>query len=251
MVHQRPCDGRQAFIGAHAQHQLAVCPWLIESDGFNGQRLPVQRCTLAGQHAHAKPRRHHEAQGVIAGHLDAQFQRHVQLRSAACELCIDGAARVCAHKVIGQRLAHADAAVRGQRVASGGNQDQLVLPVGGKVQFAAIAAGVEDAKVCGVLGDGQRDLRADFFLQMHLHIRVLAQKALQLLWQKLRDGRDVGHHAHMAAHAAAVFAHLACNAVDLAQHTACQIQQGIGRSRGCDAAIAALEQAHLQLGFQL
>ena len=55
----------------------------------------------------------------------------------------------------------------------------------------------------------------------------------------------------MAAHAHAVLTHLAANAVHLAQHIARQIQQGVGRRRGGDAAVAALKQPHLQLCFKL
>ena len=206
---------------------------------------------MARQDAHAQTGGHHQAQRVVAGDLYAQLQRHFQQRCAAVEQAVDGTARMRAHKVIGQRLLHGDVRAVGQRVATGGNQDQLILAVGHVGQIAAVVARVQDAKVCGVLGHGQRNFTADFFQQVDLYFWVLGHKALQLRRQELGDGRDVGHHAHMPAHTAAVFAHVACDAIHLPQHVARQIQQGIGRRRGCNAAVAAFKQAHLQLGFQL
>ncbi len=82
-------------------------------------------------------------------------------------------------------------------------------------------------------------------------MRVLVQEALQLGGQELGDGRDVGHHAHMAAQAAAVLAHLLADAVQVVEHATRHVQQCIGGGRGHAAAVAAREQLHLQLALQL
>ena len=93
-----------------------------------------------------------------------------------------------ADKVISQRLLHAHLGLLGQRVAAGGNQHQLIRAVGDVAQIAAVMPGIQDAKVGRVLRHGQGNFAADFFLQMHLHFRVLGHKALQLGRQELGDG---------------------------------------------------------------
>ena len=226
-------------------------PRLVQGDGADAQRAFVQRRAAPGHDPHAQPGVDHEAQRVVAGDLDAQLQRQPGLRGGLGELVVDGAARVGAHKVVGQRLAQLHGLAPRQGVFRGDDQHQLIGAVRQQGHPVAVVAIVQDADVGRVLGHRIGNGRADLFLQPHIYLRVQRHEALQLGRQKLRDGRDVGHHPHMAAHAGAVFAHLAGNAVQIVEHAPRQVQQGKGGGRGGGAAVAAGEQVHAQGVFQV
>ncbi|MNT81252.1 hypothetical protein D3C72_2208240 [compost metagenome] len=64
----------------------------------------------------------------------------------------------------------------------------------------------------------------EVLLQVDLDLAVLARKGAQVFGQKLEDGRDVGVHAHMAAHAVGIFAELTLHALQAKQHGAGVVQ---------------------------
>ena len=173
------------------------------------------------------------------------------LGRVAHQQVVDGAAGVHADDVEGQDVGKFQAAPSRQSMAGGHGDHQFVFAIGQQRDFFAVAAVVQDAHIGGILGHGMRHAGADLLLQLDLHLRVRGHEALQLGGQKLGDRRDVGDHSHMAAHACAVVAHLRGDSVQIVEHATRQIEQCKGRGCGFGAAIAAVEQFHLQRVFEL
>jgi hypothetical protein len=88
------------------------------------------------------------------------------------------------------------------------------------------------------LRHGLQHVGAQVFLQVDLDLAVLAGKGAQVFGQELHDGRDVGVHAHMAAHAVGVFAELALHALQAVQHGAGVVQQARPPASGHATAVA-------------
>jgi len=88
-------------------------------------------------------------------------------------------------------------------------------------------------------------------LQIDLDLSMRAGKRAQVLGQELHDGREVGVHAHMAAHALGVLGEFALHALQAEQHGACVVQQALARGCGGDTAAAAPQQRRAHHGFEI
>ncbi len=105
-----------------------------------------------------------------------------------------------------------------------------------------MVAGVADAQIGCALLHGVQYIGAQVFLQVDFDLAVRARKRAQVFGQKLKNGRDIGVHAHMAAHAFGVFAQFTLHALQAKQHGAGVVQQALaGRGEG-DAPAVAVEQ---------
>ncbi len=144
----------------------------------------------------------------------------------------DAAVGMQAHDVPVQNCFKINSVQRCQLVPCGHYKHQAIRAVRAAGQALACRpahAHVADAQVGRAFLHGVQHGRAQVFLQVDLDLAVLARKRAQVFGQKLEDGRDVGVHPHMAAHAFGVFAQFALHALQPEKHGARMVQQAFAR----------------------
>ncbi|MCY1531121.1 hypothetical protein D9M68_663370 [compost metagenome] len=153
--------------------------------------------------------------------------------------------------VEGQRVDEIDRFVRGQRVPFGHDQREAVVSIRKALQLARAAGDVAHAEVGRALLHRADHFAAQVLLEVDLDGLVRAREHAQVFRQELHDGRDVGVHPHVAAHAVGVFAELALHLLEAVEHRAGVVQQAFAGRREVDAARMAVEQGGAERGLQV
>ena len=206
-----------------------------------------------GQQPDAQAVVDHAAHGVQARDLDALAQRPAGLRSRLAHGQADAAVGLQADDVPLHDFVEAQRAAVREGVALGHHHHQPVASVQTRVQAVqhGSGAGVAQAQVGSAFAHGVQHVGAEMLLQVDLDLRMLRGKRTKVFRQELHDGRDVGVHAHMAAHAVGIFAELALHALQPEQHGTRVVQQAFTGGRERDAAAVPVEQGGVHCRFQI
>ena len=174
----------------------------------------------------------------------------VHLLDDAVEKAVDGAAFMHAHMVFVERVGKGDAPALGEAVLFGRHEHQSVGAEMDELQAFGFDIAGHDADVGAAVAHRAHDLGIGAFLQIHIHVGVLGQKAREHFGHEVGHGGGVGKHAHMAAQAAAVFVEVALQALGLLQHDACMVQKRFAGRGEAHAARFAVKQLQLGLVFE-
>ena len=165
----------------------------------------------------------------------------------------DAAAGVQADDVPVQHFFEFNRGSRRQGVRLRHDEHQMVAAVGAALQRAAMAGGghVAQPQVGGALLHRVQHGGAQVLLQVDLDLAVRACEGTQVFGQKLHDGGNIRVHAHMATHAAGVFAQLALHALQPEQHGARMVQQAFASGGQRHAAAVAVQQGRVDRSLQV
>ncbi len=136
-----------------------------------------------------------------------------------------------------------------ERVIGGHDQHQWIIAKGAGLQVGGGHCGGDDAEVGAALAQRLNDAQARQFLDVHIDVRALAQKAGEQFRQVLGQRRRVAQQAHLAVQAAGVLGQIELQPLDLLADLPRVGDQRLARRRGLHAAAVAFEQGDAQRAF--
>lgn len=109
---------------------LALGPDFVQADAAQGQGAHVDMGAALGKNANAQAGGHHQAQGVIAGHLHAQARLQALVGGRAGDEMVERTVGMHADQIMLEDLFQAQSVLAGQRMGLGHDHGQPVPAIG-------------------------------------------------------------------------------------------------------------------------
>lgn len=191
VLEQASHAGRQAFLVAHADVELALGPRIAQRQQRQPHHLQIVPGDAFRYHGQAQAFAHHPAAGFEVRDLRLHGQRAGDRARHQRQERVERMARKVAEEVVVQGFLEPQRALRLKRMAARHHQSDAVLAVRQRVHARARAACVIDTNIGVPTGHHAWDIKAERLDQVDTGVGVVLEKAADIGGQKLQNRRPV------------------------------------------------------------